>query len=74
MNAPQTPAFLPDEDALFRVLRQLDRVPEASQRATAEALGLSLGKLRIMHVSQWLADQALDGVQLYYEKFTQSNI
>jgi len=23
---------------------------------------------------QWLVDQALDGVQLYYEKFTQSNI
>ena len=25
-------------------------------------------------IQQWLADQALDGVQLYYEKFTQSNI
>ena len=25
-------------------------------------------------VQQWLVDQALDGVQLYYEKFTQSNI
>lgn len=25
-------------------------------------------------IHQWLADQALDGVQLYYEKFTQSNI
>ncbi len=25
-------------------------------------------------IRQWLADQALDGVQLYYEKFTQSNI
>lgn len=48
MNAPQTPAFLPDEGALFRVLRQLDRVPEASQRATAEALGLSLGKLNAL--------------------------
>ena len=48
MNAPQTSAFLPDEDALFRVLRQLDRVPEASQRATAEALGLSLGKLNAL--------------------------
>ncbi|MDN5401966.1 MAG: anthranilate 1,2-dioxygenase electron transfer component AntC, partial [Pseudomonas sp.] len=25
-------------------------------------------------IQQWLADQTLDGVQLYYEKFTQSNI
>lgn len=25
-------------------------------------------------IQQWLLDQALDGVQLYYEKFTQSNI
>src|SRR5471032_2251481 len=25
-------------------------------------------------IKQWLLDQALDGVQLYYEKFTQSNI
>ncbi|KTC51080.1 anthranilate dioxygenase reductase [Pseudomonas fluorescens ABAC62] len=25
-------------------------------------------------IQQWLADQALDGVQLYYEKFAQSNI
>ena len=25
-------------------------------------------------IHQWLADQVLDGVQLYYEKFTQSNI
>ncbi len=25
-------------------------------------------------IQQWLADQALVGVQLYYEKFTQSNI
>ncbi|EIK73787.1 anthranilate dioxygenase reductase [Pseudomonas synxantha BG33R] len=25
-------------------------------------------------IQQWLVDQALDGVQLYYEKFTQSNI
>ncbi|AZF07334.1 anthranilate 1,2-dioxygenase electron transfer component AntC [Pseudomonas sp. R5-89-07] len=25
-------------------------------------------------IQQWLADQALDSVQLYYEKFTQSNI
>ena len=25
-------------------------------------------------IKQWLLDQALDGVQLYYEKFTESNI
>ncbi|MFM7443136.1 MAG: bifunctional sulfate adenylyltransferase/adenylylsulfate kinase, partial [Tabrizicola sp.] len=36
---------LPAEEHLFRLLRQLDRAPEASQRATAEALGISLGNL-----------------------------
>jgi sulfate adenylyltransferase len=36
---------LPEEDQLFRLLRQLDRAPDASQRATAEALGISLGRL-----------------------------
>ncbi|QFS81919.1 putative bifunctional SAT/APS kinase [Roseivivax sp. THAF40] len=41
---PATPS-LPEEDQLFRLLRQLDRAPEASQRATAEALGISLGRL-----------------------------
>jgi sulfate adenylyltransferase len=36
----------PDEkDLLFRLLRQLDLAPEASQRATASALGMSLGGL-----------------------------
>ncbi|SQH31755.1 anthranilate dioxygenase reductase [Pseudomonas mucidolens] len=25
-------------------------------------------------IKNWLQDQALDGVQLYYEKFTESNI
>ncbi|MEZ5796078.1 MAG: bifunctional sulfate adenylyltransferase/adenylylsulfate kinase [Paracoccaceae bacterium] len=39
------PPALPEEDHLFRLLRQLDRAPEASQRATAEALGISLGSL-----------------------------
>ncbi|OUS35024.1 adenylyltransferase [Rhodobacterales bacterium 56_14_T64] len=34
-----------EEDLLFRLLRQLDLAPEASQRATAAALGISLGKL-----------------------------
>ncbi|MEL7255718.1 MAG: bifunctional sulfate adenylyltransferase/adenylylsulfate kinase [Pseudomonadota bacterium] len=34
-----------DEDLLFRLLRQLDLAPDASQRATAEAIGVSLGRL-----------------------------
>ncbi|MEO0370226.1 MAG: bifunctional sulfate adenylyltransferase/adenylylsulfate kinase [Pseudomonadota bacterium] len=34
-----------DEDLLFRLLRQLDLAPEASQRVTAEAIGVSLGRL-----------------------------
>ena len=36
---------LPDEDLLFRLLRQLDAAPELSQCATAQALGISLGRL-----------------------------
>lgn len=48
MNAHQPPAFQPDDEQLFRLLRQLDRAPEASQRATAQALGLSLGKLNAL--------------------------
>ena len=34
-----------EEDLIFRLLRQLDAAPEASQRATAQALGISLGRL-----------------------------
>jgi sulfate adenylyltransferase len=34
-----------DSDLLFRLLRQLDAAPQASQRMTAEALGISLGGL-----------------------------
>ncbi len=34
-----------DEDHLFRLLRQLDVTPEASQRALASALNVSLGRL-----------------------------
>ncbi|KPA20937.1 putative bifunctional SAT/APS kinase [Shimia sp. SK013] len=34
-----------EEDLLFRLLRQLDTAPGASQRATAAALGISLGLL-----------------------------
>jgi sulfate adenylyltransferase len=45
MQAPSVPLALPDEEQLFRLLRQLDRAPEAPQRATAEALGISLGSL-----------------------------
>ena len=45
-NAPN----LPDEDLLFRLLRQLDAAPELSQRATAQALGISLGRLNaVLH-------------------------
>ncbi len=36
---------LPDADQLFRLLRQIDATPDASQRATAQALGISLGRL-----------------------------
>lgn len=34
-----------EEDALFRLLRQVDLAPDASQRAMAEAVGMSLGRL-----------------------------
>ncbi|MEX3014420.1 bifunctional sulfate adenylyltransferase/adenylylsulfate kinase [Gymnodinialimonas hymeniacidonis] len=34
-----------DTDLLFRLLRQIDVAPQASQRATAQALGISLGGL-----------------------------
>ncbi|MEM9910852.1 MAG: bifunctional sulfate adenylyltransferase/adenylylsulfate kinase [Pseudomonadota bacterium] len=33
------------EDQLFQLLRQLDMAPDASQRTTASAIGLSLGRL-----------------------------
>ncbi|MEO0916066.1 MAG: winged helix-turn-helix transcriptional regulator, partial [Pseudomonadota bacterium] len=36
-----------DDVTLFRLLRQLDAAPEASQRATAAALGVSLGHLNV---------------------------
>ncbi|MBS0125907.1 bifunctional sulfate adenylyltransferase/adenylylsulfate kinase [Thetidibacter halocola] len=48
---------LPEEDQLFRLLRQLDRTPEASQRVTAEALGISLGRL-----NAWLRAAAEAGL------------
>uniref|UniRef100_UPI0035636C9F winged helix-turn-helix transcriptional regulator n=1 Tax=Shimia sp. TaxID=1954381 RepID=UPI0035636C9F len=34
-----------EEDVLFRLLRQLDLAPDASQRAIAAAVGISLGRL-----------------------------
>ncbi|MEM6620456.1 MAG: MarR family EPS-associated transcriptional regulator, partial [Pseudomonadota bacterium] len=37
-----------DDDQLFRLLRQLDQAPEASQRTTAAALGMSLGRLNTL--------------------------
>ncbi|MGB7317401.1 MAG: bifunctional sulfate adenylyltransferase/adenylylsulfate kinase [Planktotalea sp.] len=37
-----------EEDQLFRLLRQLDLAPEASQRATASALNISLGRLNAL--------------------------
>ncbi|MGR3542500.1 MAG: sulfate adenylyltransferase, partial [Hasllibacter sp.] len=39
------PALTDDEEALFRLLRQLDRGQAASQRDIAAALGISLGRL-----------------------------
>ena len=40
-----TLAQIKDEDQLFLLLRQLDRAPDASQRVTAQALSISLGRL-----------------------------
>ncbi|WP_300519154.1 bifunctional sulfate adenylyltransferase/adenylylsulfate kinase [Aliiroseovarius sp.] len=37
-----------EEDQLFRLLRQLDTAPEASQRALAAAIGVSLGRLNAL--------------------------
>ncbi|MEZ5769747.1 MAG: bifunctional sulfate adenylyltransferase/adenylylsulfate kinase [Paracoccaceae bacterium] len=48
MTAPETPASLQEEDLLFRLLRQLDAAPDAAQRATAAAIGISLGRLNAM--------------------------
>ena len=41
----ETAHALPEDDQLFLLLRQLDAAPDASQRATAQALGVSLGRL-----------------------------
>ncbi len=45
MSVPQTNLSLPEEDQLFRLLRQFDLTPEASQREMAGVLGISLGRL-----------------------------
>ena len=45
MNAQAPKPTLPEEDLLFRLLRQLDLAPDASQRVIAGALGISLGRL-----------------------------
>ena len=42
---PQAATSPSEDDQLFRLLRQLDQRPDASQRATADALGVSLGTL-----------------------------
>ncbi|WP_424944179.1 bifunctional sulfate adenylyltransferase/adenylylsulfate kinase [Aliiroseovarius crassostreae] len=44
-SANTTPA---EEDLIFLLLRQLDSAPEASQRATAQAVGISLGRLNAL--------------------------
>ncbi len=42
---PQVATSHSEDDQLFRLLRQLDQRPDASQRATADAIGVSLGTL-----------------------------
>ena len=48
MMSPMTNPLPTEEDQLFRLLRQLDSAPEASQRATASAIGISLGRLNAL--------------------------
>ena len=45
MPAQPASPITDEEDQLFRLLRQLDAAPDAAQRATAQALGVSLGHL-----------------------------
>ncbi len=45
MSTPELNLNPEEEDQLFRLLRQLDLTPDASQRAIAAALGVSLGRL-----------------------------
>ncbi|MEC7963214.1 MAG: sulfate adenylyltransferase, partial [Pseudomonadota bacterium] len=48
MTAPKSNISAAEEDMRFRLLRQLDTAPDATQRATAEALGISLGRLNTL--------------------------
>ena len=48
MSAPVTKASLEEQDHLFRLLRQLDLAPVASQRGLAESIGVSLGRLNTL--------------------------
>ncbi len=60
-----------------RVIRQVDlrgQVPIPRCRDEEVDMYVCGPPPRVESIQQWLADQALDGVQLYYEKFTQSNI
>ncbi len=47
-SLPETSTTPQEEDLLFRMLRQLDLAPDASQRSTATALGISLGRLNAL--------------------------
>ncbi|SPF75699.1 putative bifunctional SAT/APS kinase [Aliiroseovarius pelagivivens] len=48
MSSTETKPSPEEEDQLFRLLRQLDTAPGASQRATASAIGISLGRLNAL--------------------------
>ena len=48
MPATASKSSTEDADDLFRLLRRLDAVPAASQRETAGALGISLGRLNAL--------------------------
>ena len=48
MTSPVTKPNYAEEDQIFRLLRQLDMAPEASQRATATSIGISLGRLNAL--------------------------
>ena len=48
MTAPHTPTNRQEEDLLFRLLRQIEAAPDATQRATAAAIGVSLGRLNAL--------------------------
>ncbi len=45
MNAQRPKPMTDAQEALFRLLRQVDQAPDASQRQTAQAVGVSLGRL-----------------------------